>query len=281
MGRQEGSPQQPSGHEARVPTIPLAQECTEVSGLTYVQDHFHHPSIDEERESRVLQRPSVLGYTSQNQSFEAKTRVSNVFPQGDQKRGSELAQISQGKSQTRNQATVNSEDSSSQNLSRVKLTKVYSPTKDSSKYFVRTAGGMSIPVPELVSESVVVNENTKVNSASHSVPRLEEETIKSKPASGTGPGGGYLPLSVELIAGRGQTSMPSDGNKNTVNPKVRSLPPSHTLALSASLIKSYFTSSGEKQQQGTRSQASGTSDTETVKTKVMGIWNNVKYGECL
>lgn len=275
MGRQEGSPQQPSEHEARLPTIPLAQECTEVSGFTYVQDHFHHPSIDEERESRVLQRPSVLEYTSQNQSFEDKTKKSNVFPKADQKRGRELAKISQSKSQTSNQATVNSEESSSHNLPRVKLNKVHSPSKDSGKYFVRTAGGMSIPVPELVSEPVVVNENTKVNSASHTVPRLEEETIKSK-SSGTG---GYLPLSIELIAGRGQTSMPSDGNKSTVNPKVRSLPPSHTLALSASLIKSYFTSSGEKQQQGTRSQASGTSDTETVKTKVMGIWNNVKYGE--
>ncbi|KAK3881551.1 hypothetical protein Pcinc_014023 [Petrolisthes cinctipes] len=270
VGRQECHPHQPSEIESRVTTIPLGQECTEASGLMYVQDHFHHPSTDRDG-------TSILGHTSQNQSFEAKSRVSNIFPQADQKGGSELTQVSQDKSQTNNQASVNSERYSSQGLSRVKLTKSHSPTKESCKYYVRAAGGMSVPVPELVTESVDVSENTKMNSASQSIPRLEEETSKSKPP-GTGLGGGYLPLGVELIAGRGQTSMPSDGNKNTINPRVRSLPPSHTLALSASLIKSYFTSSGEKQQQGTRSQAGVTSDTETVKTKVMGIWNNVKYG---
>nr|XP_045620053.1 cysteine protease ATG4D-like [Procambarus clarkii]XP_045620054.1 cysteine protease ATG4D-like [Procambarus clarkii]XP_045620055.1 cysteine protease ATG4D-like [Procambarus clarkii]XP_045620056.1 cysteine protease ATG4D-like [Procambarus clarkii]XP_045620057.1 cysteine protease ATG4D-like [Procambarus clarkii] len=173
----------------------------------------------------------------------------------------------------------------SNKLTRVKLTKSPNSDRDTGKFFVRTAGGMSVSIPELPPEPTSTAENVRVNIATpQPVSQLEDSTLKSTvtPAitpvtkTRTNQSNSYLPLSVELIAGRGQTSMPSDGNKSTTNTKVRSLPPSHTLAMSASFIKSYFSSGPEKQQSKS---AGSTPETETsVKTKMLGLWNNVKFG---
>lgn len=185
---------------------------------------------------------------------------------------------------------ANSDIIQNQKLARVKLVKSPSPTHESAKYFVRTAGGMSVPVPKLPPDRKRLLENHQTNSvAPQPVPQLQDGSLteveipaiipppRSTTNQITATGNSYLPLS--MIAGRGQTGgTPSEGNKNSANSKVRSLPPSHTLAMSASFIRSYFTSGPEKQQQ---SKSAGTTpDTEmSVKTKVMGLWNNVKYGE--
>lgn len=168
---------------------------------------------------------------------------------------------------------------------RVKLKKALSPNHKPSHFFVRTAGGMSVSVPEL-SPEVNMSVKDQINFIpSDPVPQLdgnslsqnESPSVEGASKNETNRAQTYLPLSVELVAGRGQTSMPSDGNKNSGSgAKVRSLPPSHTLAMSASLIKSYFSSGPEKQQSKS---AGSTPDTETsVKTKMIGLWNNVKYG---
>lgn len=169
---------------------------------------------------------------------------------------------------------------------RVKLKKALSPNQKPSHFYVRTAGGMSVSVPELAPE---VNMSVKDHIdfvPSDPVPQLDGNSISQNEGPSveaalknqTNRSQTYLPLSVELVAGRGQTSMPSDGNKNNSSgAKVKSLPPSHTLAMSASLIKSYFSSGPEKQQSKS---AGSTPDTETsVKTKMIGLWNNVKYGK--
>ncbi|XP_042234009.1 cysteine protease ATG4D-like isoform X2 [Homarus americanus] len=118
-----------------------------------------------------------------------------------------------------------------------------------------------LPVPQLEDGALASSENPSLT------PIMKTRTNQAN---------SYLPLSVELIAGRGQTSMPSDGNKNSTSSKLRSLPPSHTLAMSASFLKSYFSSGPEKQHSKS---AGSTPETETsVKTKMMGLWNNVKYG---
>lgn len=173
----------------------------------------------------------------------------------------------------------------SNKLARVNLTKTRSPTHESSRFFVLPAGGMSISVPELPPEHKITAENLQMNFTSHPVSQLEDRSSARYDGPSnipttkthTSQTSSYLPLSMELIAGRGQTSMPNNGNKNTTSTKVRSLPPSHTLAKSASIIKSYFISGPEKQQSKS---AGSTPDTETsVKTKMMGLWNNVKYGK--
>ncbi|KAK8384669.1 hypothetical protein O3P69_014325 [Scylla paramamosain] len=188
-------------------------------------------------------------------------------------------------------------------IARVKLSKTPSPTKEPTKFFVLPAGGMSVPVPELDMEPNV--RSTKGSIAARSAPEGKEG-----PSSG-----GQLPLGVELIAGRSQMSHQPDGSKGgSTWAKVKSLPPSHTLAMSASLLKSYFTSSSssnsssspsssttssssspatekqlqqqqlqqQQQQQQLQQQvksAALTADAETsVKTKMLGLWNNVKYG---
>lgn len=169
----------------------------------------------------------------------------------------------------------------SNKLTNVKLTKSQSPPNESSRFFVLPAGGMSISVPELPPEHSITERNLKTNFSSHPITQTEDRSsarYNGPPIIPTAKtqGSSYLPLSMELIAGRGQSSVPSNGNKNTSSTKVRSLPPSHTLAKSASIIKSYFISGPEKQQSKS---AGSTPDTETsVKTKMMGLWNNVKYG---
>ncbi|XP_050713905.1 cysteine protease ATG4D-like isoform X2 [Eriocheir sinensis] len=180
-------------------------------------------------------------------------------------------------------------------VTRVKLTKSPSPTKEPTKFFVLPAGGMSVPVPELDTQPT---------------PRGSKGSLGPRPApegrEGSFSGGGHLPLGVELVAGRSQMSAPDGSRGGSTWSKVKSLPPSHTLAMSASLLKSYFTSSSsssnsssspsssttssstspatEKQLQQQQQQQHGkgsavTPDTETsVKTKMIGLWNNVKYG---
>nr|XP_053656151.1 uncharacterized protein LOC128704963 [Cherax quadricarinatus] len=161
----------------------------------------------------------------------------------------------------------------SSKLARVRLCKSPTSNHECNKYFVRTAGGMSVSVPEAEHKQTPLP-----------APQLEDGTLENSdvavrmPAtkSRTSHTNSYLPISVELIGGRGQTSMPGDGNKSSSSTKVRSLPPSHTLAMSASFIKSYFSSGPEKQSKS----AGSTPESETsVKTKMLGLWNNVKYGE--
>ncbi|XP_069961325.1 cysteine protease ATG4D isoform X2 [Cherax quadricarinatus] len=160
----------------------------------------------------------------------------------------------------------------SSKLARVRLCKSPTSNHECNKYFVRTAGGMSVSVPEAEHKQTPLP-----------APQLEDGTLENSdvavrmPAtkSRTSHTNSYLPISVELIGGRGQTSMPGDGNKSSSSTKVRSLPPSHTLAMSASFIKSYFSSGPEKQSKS----AGSTPESETsVKTKMLGLWNNVKYG---
>ncbi|KAK7080450.1 hypothetical protein SK128_015694, partial [Halocaridina rubra] len=170
---------------------------------------------------------------------------------------------------------------------RVKLSKI--PSLDyKHQFFVRAAGGMSIPVPDIPQSPDMSVENSH-QVTSPSVPQLEETslTMNRYPDSTTSEisskrTNSYLPLSVELVAGRSTTSIPADGSKNSSNTtKVRSVPPSKTLTMSASLLKSYLipgssTSSGSDKSQSKNMAA--TADAEnSVKTKMMGIWNNVKY----
>ena len=65
-----------------------------------------------------------------------------------------------------------------------------------------------------------------------------------------------LPLALELTAGPGSQA-------------VKSLPPSVTLLASAAYFKSLFVSSDKEE----------TPPEETVKNKVLDIWNNIKYGD--
>lgn len=157
----------------------------------------------------------------------------------------------------------------------------------SSQYFVRAAGGMSIPVPDVPKKSKMSVENNQHPVTPHSVPsvsHLQDGSLAVTGFPGEASSGNhgnksssYLPLSVELVAGRGTTSIAADGSKNSSgSSKVKSVPPSRTLAMSAALLKSYLVSSNDKPQSKS---ATLTVDTETsMKTKMMGIWNNVKFG---
>ena len=179
---------------------------------------------------------------------------------------------------------TNNIENGSKDLARVGLLKSPSLDYEPNKFYVRAAGGMSIPVP--VSKMSYENDKHHQLSSVHSVPQLDDGSLDMAQTSGDDPSGNlgkkssnYLPLSVELVAGRGTTSIPSDGNKNTSgSAKVKSVPPSRTLAMSASLFKNYLIPSDK-----TQSKASAAPpDTEnSVKTKMMGIWNNVKYGKTL
>ncbi|XP_066965957.1 cysteine protease ATG4D-like [Macrobrachium rosenbergii] len=166
---------------------------------------------------------------------------------------------------------------------RVKLTRASSLDHQQNQFYVRAAGGMSIPVP--VSKMSFENSQHHIRPPPvHTVPQLDDVSLdmsqyardESSPSSGKKTSS-YLPLSVELVAGRGTTSMPADGNKSSpAGGKVKSMPPSRTLALSASLFKNYLIPSSDKSQSKT---TASTPETEnSVKTKMMGIWNNVKYG---
>ncbi|XP_068248587.1 cysteine protease ATG4D-like [Palaemon carinicauda] len=167
---------------------------------------------------------------------------------------------------------------------RVALTRTASLDYQPSQFYVRAAGGMSIPVP--APKMSYENNQHHINPSPpvQTIPQLDDGSLDltqyTRDGSSTNSEkktSSYLPLSVELVAGRGNTSMPADGNKSSsAGGKVKSIPPSRTLALSASLFKNYLIPGNDKSQSKT---TAPTPETEnSVKTKMLGIWNNVKYG---
>ncbi|XP_076045305.1 cysteine protease ATG4D-like [Oratosquilla oratoria] len=153
-------------------------------------------------------------------------------------------------------------------LSKVKLSKTSTPQLN--QFYVRTGGGMSVSVPELSLDDSERSKEVPHFSEAHLYDHAENmHGSKQDPPQPN--------LALELVAGKGPSSLSESDSKSVSNPKPRNQLPSQTLANTASLFKWYLTSGTEKQQQS--KSAGSTPEAElSVKTRMMGIWNNVRYG---
>ena len=157
-------------------------------------------------------------------------------------------------------------------LPKVKLNKASRSNSQPQQFLVKTGGGMGVHVPELAIDSQHFGEPSSSTSNQDSefycidIPKSSSSSHSSTELS-----------RLEDINYPDLTEFQTENVSDKKHkPKVKSLQPSQTLAISAAAIKSYFTSSTEKSIPKTNDMKTPDPE-ETVKSKVMGIWNNVKY----
>lgn len=172
-------------------------------------------------------------------------------------------------------------------VSRVKLEKQLCDKNTQKPYFyVLPAGGMHLVVPDLeFHNSHFANSSESLNS--HSIDMVgdfkekfntHENSNSSKMNSSSlkrgdspSPRVVKLPFGLEITAGPGQKKLEKDGMVK------KALPPSQTLLESAAFIKSYFNFLQDKDPPDKDETTNDNED--SVKSKVMGLWHNMKYGK--